>query len=316
MEMKKLLAFLLISTVSPALFAQGTDSATSLPDLMQQHANAPFNREMLKEMKDSGKLDKSGKKTGWWIEYIIDTMQLPASVSMTKMEGSYLNNKREGEWKYYKSYDKDKPANWTLDETRGFKDGLLDGYVKKYSGDKVFNEQLYSKGIKNGKSVGYYSNGIPDKELNFKNDTLDGIQKLYYENGNLRSEANVTMGKYNGEYLEYFESGKLKRALHYANDTINGTETVYNEQGVIISELQIKNEVFDGECKYYHDNGTLWTIRTFKAGNLWEVPLNQDKHGKKLDPGSIKEGNGTVNIYDENGALSDVWIVQDGKVKQ
>lgn len=301
---------------SSALFAQGNDPTPPLPDLIQQHANAPFNREMLKALKDSGKLDKKGLKTGLWIEYVIDTMHLPASVNMTKMEGSYLNNKREGTWKYRKSYDKDMPVNWTLDETRDFKDGLQDGYVKKYNGDEVFSEQFYSTGVRNGKSVEYYSNGKPDKELNFRNDTLNGVQKMYYENGNLRSEANVTMGKYNGAYLEYFESGRLKRKMYYANDTINGTETVYNEQGIIISEVQIKNEVLDGECKYYHANGTLWTIRTFKAGNLWEVPLNQDKNGKKLDPGSIKEGNGTVNIYDENGALSDVWIVQNGKIKQ
>jgi hypothetical protein len=38
-----------------------------------------------------------------------------------------------------------------------------------------------------------------------------------------------------------------------------------------------------------------------------------DGNGKKLDKGTLKDGNGTLNVYDINGNLLEVQNFKDGK---
>ncbi len=58
-------------------------------------------------------------------------------------------------------------------------------------------------------------------------------QKLYYENGNLKSVCNFVDGKENGAYKDYFEDGTPSTECNYVNGKISGICNLYWENGGI-----------------------------------------------------------------------------------
>ncbi|MGA2624483.1 MAG: hypothetical protein ABSF91_11560 [Bacteroidota bacterium] len=60
---------------------------------------------------------------------------------------------------------------------------------------------------------------------------------------------------------------------------------------------------YSGVLKWFHENGKLWSERLIKDGRMWSVLNNFDKNGKSVETGTLKDGNGTLYIYDEDGKL-------------
>jgi len=58
----------------------------------------------------------------------------------------------------------------------------------------------------------------------------------------------------------------------------------------------------------------LWTERIYLDDYLMNVTVNMDANGKKMDKDTIKDGNGTVNQYDESGKLVAVHQCVNGYV--
>lgn len=69
---------------------------------------------------------------------------------------------------------------------------------------------------------------------------------------------------------------------------------------------------YSGTAKLYHSNGQLWTEKIYKNGLLWSVLSNYDKKGNQVDKGTLIDGNGTLNIYDEEGKLYLIDTYKDG----
>ena len=68
----------------------------------------------------------------------------------------------------------------------------------------------------------------------------------------------------------------------------------------------------DGVDRYYHENGQIWIERIYDNGLLLNVIANYDSTGKKRDKGTLKDGNGTLNLYDENNTLKRIETYKDG----
>ena len=49
-----------------------------------------------------------------------------------------------------------------------------------------------------------------------------GVNKDFYENGNLKEEVNYSDGKLNGMYREFYSDGSLKSECNYLNGIIVG----------------------------------------------------------------------------------------------
>lgn len=114
------------------------------------------------------------------------------------------------------------------------------------------------------------------------------------------------------EYKTNFENGKIKKIEYYDGYTPTGTWSEYYENGNIMSEYNFENGKPNGTCKYYYDNGQLWTERVLKDGLNWEVKSNFDKNGKPLDKGTLKNGTGSMKLYNEEGQLTETITYENG----
>ena len=275
----------------------------------------------------------NGLKEGFWIEFSIDSTEINqtneikfgdkiisanSTPDLKKEEGLYINGKREGVWKVYKSYDKKPPFGWGISRTI-----------------------TYSKGLKNGEEITYLYLNRPILIMNWKNGIEDGIVKIYDINSphNLQQVYLAKEGKlwtqetyYNDGklstiftdtiindiplkfYREYNENGLLFMTGFYINGIDkHGEWCTFGDNGRLLSLLTFEHGTMTGPYKYYHPNGQLWTERLYKNNNLIKVISNYDINGKKRNPGKLKNGTGTVNIYDREGNLKRIDYYQNGK---
>ena len=70
------------------------------------------------------------------------------------------------------------------------------------------------------------------------------------------------------------------------------------------------------ELLYFYENGQLWIEKTYENGLLLNVNGSYTKDGNLRDKGTIKNGNGTVIHYTEEGKIYAILTFQNGlKVK-
>jgi len=95
-------------------------------------------------------------------------------------------------------------------------DGII---IERYENGKIRNFFIHCGGTRNGPALGLYLSGKMKLEATFKYGYPDGIQRIYYKNGNLMVESKMINRK-NIYYKEYFENGKLKEEVSYKGDKI------------------------------------------------------------------------------------------------
>lgn len=79
----------------------------------------------------------------------------------------------------------------------------------------------------------------------------------------------------------------------------------------IIETLKLSPK-YTGILRWYHINGKLWSERNYKDGRPWSVLNNFDKDGNQVENGTLKDGKGSIYIYDENGKLVQIENYEDG----
>lgn len=89
-----------------------------------------------------------------------------------------------------------------------------------YKSKKVYIENLFKNGHKNGPSMAFRdSTGLPWSLHTYKNDTLNGPYKVWHESGNLRIEGQYIMGVKSGNWRFFDEQGQLLREINFADST-------------------------------------------------------------------------------------------------
>ena len=74
-----------------------------------------------------------------------------------------------------------------------------------------------------------------------------------------------------------------------------------------------KNGKLTGEWKLYHKNKSLYQVRLWENGKLMEIISCFDNIGQALDMGTLINGNGTLNEYDDTGKLTKVKTYKNGE---
>ena len=64
---------------------------------------------------------------------------------------------------------------------------------------------------------------------------------------------------------------------------------------------------------FYHQNGKLWSERVYKNGISYSVLSNYNSDGIPVEKGTLKEGTGTLYIYNPDGSLSRIEQYQNQK---
>lgn len=90
----------------------------------------------------------------------------------------------------------------------------------------------------------------------------------------------------------------------------------YYANGHLQSTAFYNDTLLEGKYSYFHDNGKLWTERIYKQGKLLEVLNNFDRLGKKGNPGTLKNGNGRLYLYNEEGRIVESIEYVDGMPKK
>ena len=172
-----------------------------------------------------------------------------------------------------------------------------------YEDGKLLGKRWYEHGDIQGKALDFYPSGALKSKTSYREGVIEGDFVSYYENGITDQGGKLKNGKENGRFVSYYSNGQKKQATHYVDGVPFGTDTCYYENGNIQQAGNYQDGFLDGELKLFHRNGNPWALRIYDMECLMEVKWIRNDEGRTLEIGSFADGNGQLNIYDENSLL-------------
>ena len=190
------------------------------------------------------------------------------------------------------------------------------------------NMGTYKKGLKDGLSEEFFSNGQLLSSVNYFMGGKEGVEKKYDENGNIRFVKNYKNNLLNGLKETYFENGQLELKENYENGELKETLVRYDDSG---NEILIMST--DDDYNILSDSEVVVRVgeNIIKEGEIgvgqWEYlrksneePFNglvvsYYKNGNLRDRGLIRNGldNGVYEYFYEDGTLNFTVNYVDGK---
>jgi antitoxin component YwqK of YwqJK toxin-antitoxin module len=177
------------------------------------------------------------------------------------------------------------------------KDTLYSGdtmVVRQFKNTQMQVEDYYIKGEFSAFKLWWYNKtGFGYSLIDLRN-TKPKIEyrKEFYLDGQLKIEGYFIKRKKHGKYRTYYANGNNQCDCNFSDDKEDSLQTIH------------------------FDNGQIWTQRLYKNGKPWEVLSNFNKQGAALEKGTLKDGNGTLNLYDENAVLNKIEYYENGLLKK
>lgn len=282
-----------------------------------------------KSFSESGNIFSEGKydnnsKVGEWKEYFkngkikfkinfIENRQSGKFIAYydsgtIKTKGEFVEGTKRNNWidyypngnilkkysfseKGYETGGKTFDVNGNLEVTESH-DGDFGRYQRKQYNDKGKLISLYESGGRSdieGRLIIYHENGKIKGTGGWTRENKRNYRwRFYDENENLLAETFFEDGILEGSYEQYFPNGKSASKHYYELGLLHGLST------------------------YYYEDGKLFTSREYVKGKLMNVIKLLNNNGDNLDFGTIKNGNGIINIYDFDGNLMSKVNVIDG----
>ncbi len=148
---------------------------------------------------------------------------------------------------------------------------INDGHKKIIVQDPngFFREEyiVINDSVKDGVYLKFYGNGVLWDSCFYKNDTLQGIRKLFSDKGYLEIKENYKNGVLNGEYLVYYPNGKIKLRQYFDDGTMQDTSFAYYENGHIKEKVTFKYGLENGPFTEYYKNGKIHWKGTYLDGD-------------------------------------------------
>ncbi|BDD04900.1 toxin-antitoxin system YwqK family antitoxin [Aureibacter tunicatorum] len=196
----------------------------------------------------------------------------------------YANDKPIKTWKsYWRNHKLKKEIHFNAENKP---DGL---YMEYFSNEKPSVIGHYKNGDKTGKWQSYYVNEMVYSAGHYVDNQQEGNWKYFHENGKISSEGNFDKDKKVGQWFDFHTNGKLLCIGEYDQD---GEKT--------------------GLWGYFYKSGKLQKEEQWSKGKLLSVDKLLTSRGKDLEIGSLKDGDGTLNNYDEKGNLVSIGSFVDG----
>jgi antitoxin component YwqK of YwqJK toxin-antitoxin module len=119
--------------------------------------------------------------------------------------GYYLNQKKDGEWRYFD------PESGQLLLVEDNTEGKVNGWSRLYNpqNGKLAEETQYVNGVPEGQCRKFSDTGILLMECQYHNGFLEGPSKSYYPNTLLKEEGQYAQGMKVGQWKTYNEDGDL-----------------------------------------------------------------------------------------------------------
>ena len=205
-----------------------------------------------------------------------------------KVQGSYKEGKRDGEFKAF------------------LRDGKSAGSVF-YKDGKIIKSTLV-KAMKDNASFS------PVTDIYYKLEDSHTLRKVDYENGLLRIYFIYNKdGIPDGESVEYYEEGNIKSIIPFRNNMVEGLTITYYENGNIDEEVNYKNDKMNGEAKSYDENGKLNGRTIFKD----DIKLEEEVHKEnEILKNTFKNGELVKqDICELNGTLRERRILNGDEME-
>jgi antitoxin component YwqK of YwqJK toxin-antitoxin module len=149
-------------------------------------------------------------------------------------EGKYVNEKREGVWKFFSGYDESLVA----DET--YKEGKKNGPAKTYFAGKTVVEVInWKDGLRDGSWTQYYDDGAVKLQGFYKDDLKEGPMVVFYPTGQKFNTGQYLKGYPDGKWLSFDLDGKLLSTDVYDHGVLIKTDKAPQPPP---TEIKIKEE--------------------------------------------------------------------------
>jgi antitoxin component YwqK of YwqJK toxin-antitoxin module len=268
-----------------------TASAYALSSFGQQPKYTPksFARALNSKDLKNEKLVKNGFQKSYIVNKSVGIMDLDdnkttyvkfGTEALLCFEGEKKNDKREGVYNVYLIDSLDHSIRYRI-------------WQQTFKNDKL-----------NGPWLTYTISGTLANSQNFTNNNLDGISRYFWIDGKTVMSETEYFGD-STKFVErtFFQNGKVESETPYDHGNVTGKAKKYYENGALKDEAALKNGQFDGTRKYFYPNGQLWIEQIYRDGKSWTVVGNYTDKGVKRDAGTLKDGNGTVIFYNEDGSV-------------
>ena len=149
-------------------------------------------------------------------------------------EGKYVNEKREGLWRFFSEFDE------TLVAEEMYKAGKKNGIAKAYyAGKQVVEEINWKDGLREGSWVQYFDDGIVKLKGTYNNDLKEGPITVFYPTGQKFNTGQYLNGYPEGKWLSYDLDGKLLSTDIYDHGVLIKTDKVPEPPK---TEIKVKEE--------------------------------------------------------------------------
>lgn len=217
--------------------------------------------------------DNLGKKRGKWMEFYDN--------GMVAKEGYYMNDLRNGIFKYYN-------RKGDLTNLEKYKDGEL---VKD-------SEESIILDIRNT----YYSDGSIKSSGGYVDGKKQGVHRIYDETGKIASGEVYHQGlktatgmvdqsgDYQGSWELYYEDGSVKAKGDYENNLRTGDWIFYHKNGTVESEGKYVNGLPQGQWKWFYETGVLRRKDYYRRGREDGESVETSEDGRVITQGEYENG--------------------------
>jgi antitoxin component YwqK of YwqJK toxin-antitoxin module len=126
---------------------------------------------------------------------------------------------------------------------------------------------------KEGKYQAFFASGKVKQEAIFRNDSIDGAQRFFYENGQVEILQNLKNGSFEGKYQHFYADGTLDNEGIYKNNEMTGDWVFHYKNGMIKEIVHFEKNEENGLFKEYFINGKLKTEGRYLDGDNEHGPL-------------------------------------------
>lgn len=138
-----------------------------------------------------------------------------------------------------------------------------------------------------------------------------GWVKEEYSNETMKRLGYLEDGQKEGTWLSWHSNGQLESQINWHNDNYSGHFQVWYPHGQVKALGQTKEGEVDGKWVDFYQSG-IQASESWSQVGLAVSALVWTPDGQPCKKTDLKEGNGTVYQYEENGSVLKVTRFQNG----
>ena len=172
-------------------------------------------------------------------------------------------------------------------------------------GTSTLHAELFTEHFKDGvvkSQIEYVKGTRTDVQEGIK----DGLEKVYYNSGELAFKVNNIQGKRDGALDWYDREGNHLEIMHFQEGKRHGLNKIFYANGTLRIEVNYINDNKEGSEKYYFSTGKLASEVTFIHGKKEGLQKEYNNDGSLNNKVMYKHGykEGEKHWYDANGKVT------------